>query len=129
MRILVCGDRSWTDVELLREVLEALHEQLNISCVIQGEATGADTLARLWAQQQGVLVESYPAQWGQLGKAAGPVRNRQMLEDGNPDFVIAFHNNIAESRGTRNLLNQALKHKEILRILLVSSDGVDEWRG
>lgn len=129
MRVLVCGDRNWSDVELLNRSLDTFHKELKISCVIEGEATGADTLARTWAQQTGVLVESYPANWAQYGRAAGPIRNKQMLEDGNPDYVIAFHNNITQSRGTRNMLNQALKHKGILEVILVSSSGVDQWQG
>jgi predicted Rossmann-fold nucleotide-binding protein len=34
--------------------------------------------------------EDYPADWTKHGKSAGFVRNKQMLEEGKPDVVIAF---------------------------------------
>lgn len=34
--------------------------------------------------------EQYPADWEKHGKAAGPIRNALMLEEGKPDLVLAF---------------------------------------
>lgn len=58
--------------------------------LITGNAKGADQQAELWAEKNGVRNEIYPANWKLHGKAAGPIRNRQMLEEGKPDWVIAF---------------------------------------
>ena len=35
-------------------------------------------------------VSIYPADWDKHGKAAGPIRNKQMIDEGKPDLVIAF---------------------------------------
>jgi hypothetical protein len=40
--------------------------------------------------ERGVTVEQFPAEWGRLGRAAGPIRNAVMLRDGKPELVIAF---------------------------------------
>ena len=32
-----------------------------------------------------------------------------MIDEGKPDFVAAFHNNIDQSKGTKNMINQAKK--------------------
>ena len=56
-----------------------------------------------------MLVNPFPAQWSKYGRAAGPLRNTQMLSEGNPDIVLAFHDNIKRSRGTRNMIVQSLK--------------------
>lgn len=78
--------------------------------VIEGEARGADTMAREAAEQLGIPVLPFPADWTRFGKAAGPIRNRQMLTEGKPTEVIAFHHDISKSRGTRDMVVQARKH-------------------
>ena len=107
MRVLVCGDRYWSDREMLFSVLDSLHAARPITCVIEGEARGADTLGRLWAEAHGIQVEKFPALWERYGRAAGPIRNSQMLLEGKPDLVVGFHPDILQSKGTRNMLKIA----------------------
>ena len=103
MRVLFCGDRNWTD----RDKIAAAFDRLQPSLVIEGEARGADTLAREEAERRGIPVLSFPANWKQYGRAAGPIRNRQMLSEGRPEYVCGFHSSIEASSGTRDMLNQA----------------------
>ena len=37
-----------------------------------------------------IPVERFPADWSEYGKAAGAIRNQQMLDEGTPDLVVAF---------------------------------------
>ncbi len=104
MRVLVCGDRHWVDKNAIVAALARLDK---VDIVIEGEARGADTLAREVAEEFNIPVLAFPADWNKYGRAAGPIRNRQMLDEGKPDLVIAFHSNIVESRGTKNMLEQA----------------------
>lgn len=109
MRVLVCGSRTFDNEGLLYLTLSSLHFDNEFSCVIEGEAKGADTLAREWAESRLVPVERYPADWGTHGRAAGPIRNRMMLEEGKPDLVVAFlAKSLAESKGTANMVKQAM---------------------
>lgn len=117
MRVLVCGGRAFSDADYLNQELAAFHAETPITELIEGGATGADRLARNWAQSLGIKVLTYHANWVGHGKAAGPIRNRLMLTDGQPDWVIAF----AGGRGTANMIKQAqefgcgitaLKHKD-----------------
>ncbi len=103
MRVLVCGSRHFTDETLMKEVLD----KYAITTLIEGEARGADTLSRLYAEGLGIPVSSFPADWLSHGKAAGPIRNKQMLDIGQPDLVIAFM--FKDSRGTKNMVEQAEK--------------------
>lgn len=105
MRLLVCGDRNWTSVESVLSQIELL----NPSLIIEGEARGADSIAREVAIHLGIPVLKFPADWSKHGKAAGPIRNAQMLKEGRPDFVLAFHHNIEESKGTKNMIMIAEK--------------------
>lgn len=103
MRVLVCGSRHFNDYEKLKEVLDGF----GITTVIEGEARGADRLSRVYAERQGISVLPFPAQWDKHGKAAGPIRNKQMLAEGNPELVVAFRG--PNSRGTQNMIDQATK--------------------
>ena len=103
MKVLVCGSRNFKDKELMEDVLK----QWDICEIIEGEARGADTLAREYAERHGLDVLPFPAKWNEYGKAAGPIRNAQMLTEGKPDLVIAFRG--PNSRGTQNMIEQARK--------------------
>jgi len=113
-RILVCGDRNWTDKRLIRERM-CFYIDCNASTgdevvVIEGEARGADILAREVAAELGFKVERFPANWNEFGKRAGPIRNNQMLKEGKPDFVLAFHGALQNSKGTKHMVSIARRH-------------------
>jgi hypothetical protein len=88
--VLVCGGRDYTDRDTVFSLLDYLHAKRAITVIIHGAARGADTLAGEWAQERGIPEERYPADWALYGKRAGPVRNEQMLREGNPHMVVAF---------------------------------------
>jgi len=105
MRILVCGDRNFTDYELLCDVLQDYNSDKTV--IIEGGASGADSLARQWAIERYIDFKEYPADWEKYGKAAGPIRNKQMLDEGKPELVITFL--AKDSKGTKNMIEQATK--------------------
>ena len=105
MTVLVCGDRNWSSLAAIRRRLRALPPD---TVVIEGEARGADTLARVAAQELGFRVRKFPARWSEYGRAAGPIRNQQMLDAG-PDLVLAFHADLAHSKGTADMVRRATK--------------------
>lgn len=118
MIVLGCGDRNWKDPRPIRFVLETLFRQFRTPfTVIEGQCPygGADKLIAEWATQRkkaGVVHVPMPADWVQLGKSAGPRRNRQMLErlltDDDPDkMVVAFHPNLMMSKGTLDMVTLA----------------------
>lgn len=110
MRLLVCGSRHFTDDTLLDNTLfdiTGLRDHYNFGTIIHGNAKGADTFAALWGYRMGWKVKAFPADWEEYGKAAGPIRNKQMLDEGKPDLVIAFWD--GKSTGTKNMIEQAQK--------------------
>jgi hypothetical protein len=110
VRVLVCGSRDFNDYRHLSTMLDYHHKQHNFTVVIEGGARGADTMAREWAESRGIPVEEYPADWEKYGRAAGPIRNKQMLTEGEPAMVIAFPKTVLiESKGTKNMVMQAQK--------------------
>lgn len=65
-------------------------QEYDIDTIIAGEARGFDEMAKTYAAVYKINYEGYPADWNKYGRRAGYVRNRQMLEEGKPDLVIAF---------------------------------------
>lgn len=92
-RVLVCGGRDYDDYERVKGVLDKLLDWCGGRgglIIIQGMAPGADSLARRWAEDNGVETIGFRASWDLYGKRAGYIRNSQMLDEGKPDLVIAF---------------------------------------
>lgn len=112
MRVLVCGGRdydsnkacAWLQEHAIRRIESVMRlKDVRIAAVIHGAARGADEGGRLWGVSLGTDVLGFPADWETHGRAAGPIRNQQMIELGKPDLVIAFPG----GRGTANMVRQA----------------------
>lgn len=108
IRILITGSRNWTDK---KKVLYALVDQVmykkeDVVFIHGGCPTGADAIAGEWIDVMGVKTEVYPADWDKHGRAAGPIRNQQMVDLG-ADVCLAFP--LGESRGTRHCMKAAEK--------------------
>ena len=91
MRLLVCGDRLHKQLFPLDIVLTAFLRQSPKLHIITGECRGIDTFAAQWARDNNVPYNVFPADWKKFGRAAGPIRNKQMLTEGKPDLIVAFH--------------------------------------
>jgi len=74
-----------------------------ITSVIAGGANGADTMAKHLAHAWNVPFRMFRADWNTHGKAAGPIRNQRMLDEGKPDLVVAFPG----GRGTADMVRRA----------------------
>ena len=112
MRVLICGNREWTHAAPIVNVLEGLLAFVEDQplVVIEGCATGADSIAHHWRRAHvDVTHEHYPADWARYRKAAGVIRNQQMLDEGRPDVVWAFHEDLTASKGTADMVRRARK--------------------
>lgn len=111
-RVLVTGSRDYDDQEYLWVMLDEYHKEHNIELIIEGGARGADLMARNWAYHNRIPWVTFPAKWHKYGIAAGPLRNKEMLEMGEPDVVLAFPLwTLDLTIGTKNMVKQAQKAK------------------
>jgi hypothetical protein len=81
-RIIVCGGRDYTDSDRARAALDAAHAKSPIAVIVHGGAPGADTIAKHWARDHGILRDEFQADWQGLGRGAGPIRNQAMADSG-----------------------------------------------
>jgi len=109
MRLLITGDRRWHNGQRMAEILKRLHEGKTgpIDVIIEGGARGADILSRKIAWGMGIPVIEHLANWEIDGKSARLIRNSRMLMF-KPTLVIAFHNNLIESKGTKDMIKKAI---------------------
>lgn len=98
MKILVTGGRDYEDYDGFCRVMDRFAPtnqgvfNRNLTHVIHGGAKGADAMADRWARDNGVQPVRVDALWDIHGRAAGPIRNKAMLDllDRKDDVVIAF---------------------------------------
>lgn len=115
-RILICGGRDYENWPQFRDEMEKIAFErfartgydpednfLYDVTVIAGGAKGADDLAYDWAVVNWTKYEEFAADWDKFGDAAGPIRNKQMIDDGKPELVVAFPG----GKGTANMIKQA----------------------
>lgn len=103
MRVLVTGGRDYQSIDVVFHALDQIHAETPITLIIEGGATGADALARRWAESRGVENITEPADWHTHGKAAGPMRNARMIEQHAPTMVVAFPG----GKGTADMVSKA----------------------
>lgn len=106
-RILVCGGRYFNNKDTLYQVLDNVVSLVPnyTPIIINGGASGADTLSCFYASDRNIPYEVYVADWETHGRSAGPIRNKEMLTSGNPDVIIAFEG----GRGTADMIQQGKK--------------------
>ena len=100
--LIVCGGRAYWSVANVFLRLDSFHVSHGIARILEGGAMGADRCAREWAKFRDVPYSTYEADWS-LGGRAGPIRNQQMIDDGNPGAVMAFPGN----KGTADMVRRA----------------------
>lgn len=103
-RILIGGCRYFNDYRLFCSFVDRCLSRLNLEyelIILSGHCSGTDKMAERYAQERGYGLELFPADW-KLGKKAGPLRNKRMVE--LADYVIAFPSG---GKGTYSMLKYA----------------------
>lgn len=106
MKVLITGSRGYYDEPVIFEALKDLPEGTHF---IVGDARGADEIAisiitNQYGKERNWTVKIFKAEWNKYGKAAGPIRNYEMIKQ-EPDMVLAFKN--GESPGTNHMVGLA----------------------
>lgn len=74
-KILVCGGRHFESYGLLKVVLgkliEKFHIDISTSEIISGHCQGADMLGEKYAEEYGISVKCFPADWKNINARQG----------------------------------------------------------
>jgi hypothetical protein len=107
MKVVVSGSRTIQQDAEIRRTLSRIFKWLNFmpSQIVSGGAAGPDKSGESYAVMCGIELVKMPANWAKNGKAAGPIRNRQMAE--YADLAIVFWD--GKSAGTKNMIMEMSK--------------------
>ncbi len=101
MRLIIAGSRGFADENLLWDVMYEWLGNDRPEVVISGTARGADSMGESWAENKGVKVERYPAEWDKYGKSAGYRRNELMARKAS--HLLVFWD--GWSRGAKHMID------------------------
>lgn len=104
MKVIIAGPRDYEDFV---SVIVAVHlSHFDITEVVSGRARGVDTLGERWADENGIPVKPFPADWTRYGNGAGPKRNLQMAKYADGAVILWD----GTTRGTGSMLKIAKAH-------------------
>ena len=113
-KILICGGRHFDDYCYLERVIDhiiAFHTlDIDTLEIVSGHCEGTDQLGERYAKKHGIACAIFPAKWEQYKKAAGPIRNTEMVEytlDAETSICVGFLS--PRSKGTHDTINKAIK--------------------
>ena len=111
MKIVIAGSRGLQNREgeiraRIASILSTLH--IKPSEIVSGKAVGPDQIGETFARLFDIPIKEMPANWTVHGKAAGPIRNRQMAE--YADIAIVFWD--GASAGSKNMIDEMSRVKK-----------------
>ena len=109
MKYAIIGSRNFSNYARLETELK----KYDIGAIVSGGAKGADQLAEHYAQENSIPIEIIKPDWARYGKAAGVIRNREIIH--TCDAVIVFWD--GESKGTKSSISFAGKEKKQVTII------------
>lgn len=114
MRTIIAGSRTIKDKSFVYGILNSFTD-FKITEVVCGMAIGVDMIGYQWANDNGLPIKQFPAQWAIHGsKIAGFVRNEEMAKYAEALILIWD----GSSKGSQHMLKCAEKHR--LRIELIT---------
>lgn len=101
MKVIIAGTRDFNDYHAVKSTVARTCWEINE--VVSGGASGADALGEEYERHNSIPLKIFKADWNQHGKAAGPIRNKEMAT--YADALIAFWDGV--SKGTMNMIQEA----------------------
>ncbi len=116
IKVVIAGCRHYSNYEEAKSFIEENLNDILLSrnsvIILSGGCKGADALGERYASEKNLQIEKHIARWNLYGRAAGPKRNKEMVD--NCDRIICFWNGL--SKGTKDTINYAKKANKDIRI-------------
>ena len=113
-KLLVTGSRTIMYGKLIFSILDLIKAKHGFDEIIVGDARGVDMVTLNWclSQSPSMYYKVYKADWKKYGKAAGPIRNKEMVKD--CDFGIGIWD--GKSRGTKHCIGELKKAGKLVEV-------------
>jgi len=128
MTLAIVGSRSFIDYSLgyltTDEFVSELKESnIIVDSVVSGGANGADKFGRQFARSRRMGYKEHPEDWHNYGKAAGMIRNKDIINDA--DCAIVFWDGV--SKGTKNIIEHIMSKGIPYQIIRFDKSDTEEW--
>ncbi len=122
MRTIIAGSRDLDiDYDEFFNIIKTIRKKTNLkfTSIFQGDSGNVDNFAKRlsWREEYYVGCKSFPADWDTHGKAAGPIRNQQMVDEA--DMLIVIWD--GKSRGSKDVLTKARKKNLIIQEVIIEN--------
>lgn len=117
MKVIIAGSRDAPKhvLDCLAFVIDQLiNKRWEIDEIVSGGCAGPDMAGEDWAIVYGVPVKRFDADWKKHGKAAGPIRNREMADYADAAVVIWD----GKSRGSKNMIDEMKKRGKPVEVVI-----------
>ena len=106
--IAIVGSRGFNDYSMLERFIKMNYPISDVSLIVSGGANGADSLAEVFARENGIPIEVLKPDWKTFGKSAGIRRNVEIVSQS--DIVFAFWD--GNSKGTAFTIKEAQRQNK-----------------
>jgi len=121
--LAIIGSRSFNNYSYAKQhILDIIQKnQIAITKIISGGASGADKIAEIFANKFNIPIEVLKPNWEQ-GKQSGVIRNTEIIK--KSDYVIAFWD--GQSKGTLDSIKKAKAQNKKLFIVKIAPEDINE---
>lgn len=115
MKLIIAGSRTlYPHYRFIANTLD-MFGLTSFDEIISGGASGVDGAGEVFASEMDINLKIFQADWNEHGKAAGPIRNKQMVEYADALLLIWD----GTSRGSKNMKETMLKfNKPVYEVIL-----------
>ena len=116
MKLVIAGSRDINlDIGTIHNIVDTLIPMdIEITEVVSGACRGMDISGENWAKFHEIPIKKFKPKWDELGKKAGPVRNKEMAE--YADALLLIH---ADTPGSLSMKEEMLKlEKPVYEVIL-----------
>lgn len=114
-KLIVAGGRDFNLYKVLSDNLDRLlvNKREGLIEIVCGGAKGADSLGEKYAQDNGLYIRYFRAEWDEYGKRSGILRNIEMGD--YADALVAFWD--GKSKGTKHMIDYAKSKGLAVRVI------------
>ena len=109
----IVGSRNFKNYSAFKSIIEPIIKRHDEIEIVSGGARGVDELAKRYAKLNKIPYTEFLADWDEHGKAAGPIRNKQIAEYCDEAIAIPY----GVSKGTYNTISLFVKAGKVVRII------------
>lgn len=114
MRVIIAGSRNMFVEETFILELSTIYNILYDE-VVSGTCLGIDRCGENFANKYHISLKKFPADWLNLGKSAGPIRNAEMAKYADALLLIWD----GQSKGSANMKKEMLKlNKPVYEVIM-----------